>query len=87
MGAIVAWAVLRDDEFEIEIVSINFQFENFVSQSIQKGFPGDLSCDRSLLMRDARRKKRRDKTTRSEKHAKTNQFLPLPLVCTRSAVQ
>jgi len=24
MGAIVAWAVLRDDEFEIEIVSINF---------------------------------------------------------------
>jgi len=38
MGAIVAWAVLRDDEFEIEIVSINFQFENFVSQSIQEGF-------------------------------------------------
>jgi hypothetical protein len=51
MGDIVAAAVLRNDEFEIEIVSINFRFVNFVPPSKRKLFSSSLLLDFSAARR------------------------------------
>jgi len=51
MGDIVAAAVLRNDEFEIEIVSINFRFVDFVPQSRRKLFSSSLPLDFSAACR------------------------------------
>jgi hypothetical protein len=77
MGDMVAGVVLLDDEFEIEIVSINFQFANFVSQSISNCFSRNSRRDESPATRSPAQRRATNAAIHTGKSAETRQFLQL----------